>query len=106
MSAHAVTPLQTHPFAALQLVLWLKLTAANFGFTDRGVIREGAYADITVFDANTIDDATEVGEPCSIARGIQCVIVNGSVAWRSGDATGTRTGRLVRRAQSNGRAPD
>ena len=39
------------------------LTARNFGLEDRGVLREGAYADLTLFDANEVDEAATYAEP-------------------------------------------
>jgi N-acyl-D-amino-acid deacylase len=73
------------------------LPAANFGFEDRGVIMPGACADITVFDALTVDAGFGYGERVQPARGIVHVMVNGKLAWTNGAATGTREGRLVRR---------
>ncbi len=74
------------------------LPATNFGFTNRGVIAPGAFADITVFDAATVDAGFGYGEPTRPARGIVHVAVNGAVAWTNGQPTGTRTGELVRRS--------
>lgn len=75
------------------------LTAANFGLRDRGVIREGAFADLTLFDAETVDEAATYADPVRPARGIDTVIVNGKVVWRDGRPTGAHPGRvLVREA--------
>ena len=73
------------------------LTAKNFGLKDRGVLREGAYADITLFDAETIDEAATYAAPIAPARGIEAVIVNGAMVWRDGRATGARPGRVLHR---------
>lgn len=73
------------------------LTAKNFGLKDRGVLREGAYADITLFDAETIDEAATYAAPIAPARGIEVVIVNGAMVWRDGQATGARPGRVLHR---------
>jgi N-acyl-D-amino-acid deacylase len=79
------------------------LTAKNFGLKDRGVIREGAYADLTLFDADTIDSAATYENPIAPARGIDTVIVNGSVVWQDGKSTGSHPGRvLAREAQQAG----
>ena len=43
------------------------LTAKNFGLKDRGVLREGAYADLTLFDADTIDSAATYEKPIAPA---------------------------------------
>ena len=73
------------------------LTAKNFGLKDRGVLREGAYADITLFDANTVDSAATYEKPIAPARGIDTVIVNGVVVWGGGKSTGAHPGRVLSR---------
>ena len=73
------------------------LTAATFGLADRGVIREGACADITIFDANTVAEASTFAKPIQAALGIDTVIVNGESVWRDGKTTGARPGRRVSR---------
>jgi N-acyl-D-amino-acid deacylase len=73
------------------------LTAKNFGLKDRGVLREGAYADLTLFDADTVDEAATYAAPIAPARGIEAVIVNGAMVWRYGRATGARPGRVLHR---------
>ena len=73
------------------------LTAKNFGLKDRGVLREGAYADLTLFDADTVDEVATYATPIAPARGIEAVIVNGAMVWRDGRATGARPGRVLHR---------
>ncbi|AZG17232.1 N-acyl-D-amino-acid deacylase family protein [Cupriavidus pauculus] len=73
------------------------LTARHFGLPDRGVLAEGNYADITVFDAARIIDTATFEQPVAQAAGITCVFVNGSMAWRDGAATGIRAGMVIRR---------
>lgn len=73
------------------------LTARNFGLQDRGVLRPGCFADVTVFDPETVDDSSPYGAPVGPASGIKHVLVNGSVAWNEGLGTGSRTGVAVRR---------
>lgn len=73
------------------------LTARNFGLADRGVLREGAYADLALFDADTVDEAASYEKPIAAARGIEAVIVNGRMVWRDGRATGERPGQVLRR---------
>ena len=72
------------------------LTAQKFGLRDRGVIRPGAFADITIFGAAEIGDAATFEQPTQPARGIDTVIVNGTPVWRAGESTGARPGRLLR----------
>jgi len=74
------------------------LTAKTFGFKDRGVLKEGYAADITVFDAGTVDEAASFARPIQPAKGIDVVIVNGEVVWREGKPTGARPGRVLARA--------
>ena len=54
-------------------------SAARFGLADRGVVREGAFADLVVFDAEQIGDRATYGEPQQTSRGVECVVVNGTV---------------------------
>jgi len=73
------------------------LTAKTFGLKDRGVLKEGAYADLCVFDAETVDEAVTFAQPIRPAKGIEAVIVNGEITWRDGKPTGARPGRVLRR---------
>lgn len=77
------------------------LTAHNFGLTDRGVLKEGAFADLTLFDEETVDAAATYENPIALSHGIEAVIVNGEVVWRDGRATGTRPGRVLSRPKSS-----
>ena len=74
------------------------LTARNFGLEDRGVLKEGAYADLTLLDADKVDEAATYEVPIAPARGIDAVIVNGAIVWRDGRSTGARPGRVLARA--------
>jgi len=71
--------------------------AKTFGLKDLGVLREGAYADITVFDAVTVDAAATFAKPIQQAKGIDTVIVNESIVWRGGKPSGKRPGRVLKR---------
>ncbi len=73
------------------------LTAARFGLKDRGVLRAGAYADLTLFDPATVIDTASFDDPTQPARGIHTVIVNGQAVWAQGRATGARPGRVLLR---------
>ncbi len=77
------------------------LTATTFGLPDRGVIREGACADITIFDAEKVAEASTFSKPIQPAHGIDTVIVNGEPVWRGGKPTGALPGRQVRRKAKN-----
>jgi N-acyl-D-amino-acid deacylase len=73
------------------------LSAARFGLSNRGVIAQGAYADITVFDPATVIDCATFAEPTRPAAGIEHVFVNGRPVWREGKPSGERPGRALRR---------
>ena len=72
------------------------LSAAQFGLTDRGVLREGAYADLVLFDPATIVDAATFDAPMTPSPGVLQVWVNGRAVWKDGAPTGSRPGRALR----------
>jgi N-acyl-D-amino-acid deacylase len=71
------------------------LPAQTFGLKDRGLIREGAYADITLFNEKTIRDTSEYTAPWSAPVGIEYVFVNGRLAAKAGMPTETRAGMVL-----------
>jgi N-acyl-D-amino-acid deacylase len=73
------------------------LSAARFGLTGRGLIAEGAYADLCVFDADRVIDRASFAEPTLPAAGIEHVFVNGRPVWSEGKPTRDRPGRALRR---------
>jgi N-acyl-D-aspartate/D-glutamate deacylase len=73
------------------------LPAHVFGFTGRGEIREGAYADLVIFDPAKVVDRATYQSPHQMAEGIDWAIVNGKVARREGEFTGIRAGRVLRK---------
>jgi len=75
------------------------LTASAFALEERGVLREGAFADIAIFDAGEVDETATFERPIQPAKGIRTVIVNGAVAWQAGKPTGARPGRVLRRSR-------
>jgi N-acyl-D-aspartate/D-glutamate deacylase len=74
------------------------VSAARLGLRDRGVLREGAFADLVAFDPTTVADDATYEQPSRHPVGIQHVVVNGRVAVLDGQETGERAGRLLRRA--------
>ncbi|HEX9837130.1 MAG TPA: D-aminoacylase [Alphaproteobacteria bacterium] len=74
------------------------LTAKTFGLADRGALKEGYAADVTIFDAGTVDEAATFARPIQPAKGIEAVIVNGETVWRDGKATGVRPGQVLARS--------
>jgi len=73
------------------------LPAKTFGLADRGVVKEGAYADLCIFDAESVDEAATFARPIQAAKGIEAVVVNGALVWKDGKATGARPGRVLQR---------
>jgi N-acyl-D-amino-acid deacylase len=71
--------------------------AEAYGIVDRGVLREGAYADLVLFDPATIIDAATFETPTLPSIGIEHVWANGVATFQKGGATGARPGRLVTR---------
>jgi len=69
------------------------ITAERFGLTDRGVIREGAWADLVLFDAQTITDKATFTDPHQYPVGILYVIVKGVVVIDQGEHTGALPGQ-------------
>lgn len=73
------------------------LTADEFGLKDRGVIKEGAFADLTLFDPATVIDQATFEKPIALSRGIETVLVNGTLVWHERKPSGARPGRVLRR---------
>ena len=73
------------------------LSAYRFGLSGRGILAPGGYADVTVFDAETVADRATFEMPTTPATGIEHVFVNGRPVWREGKPTGERPGRALRR---------
>ncbi len=71
--------------------------AGRIGLTDRGVLRDGARADVVVFDPSQFGERGTVFEPNQLAEGVEHVIVNGVPTLRHGRLTGERAGMVVRR---------
>ncbi len=75
------------------------LSARRFQLEDRGEIRPGAFADVVVFDAATVSDVATFKQPKQLSQGIECVLVNGVIAYRSGRLAPERGGRFLRRGK-------
>lgn len=77
-----------------------RMTAAparRMGLPDRGLVREGMAADLTIFDPEAILDVGTYAEPNRHPTGIRHVVVSGQVAVADGKPTGVRAGRVLRR---------
>jgi N-acyl-D-aspartate/D-glutamate deacylase len=72
------------------------LTAQFHDMGDRGLIREGMKADITIFDPETVKSNATYADPCNWASGVSTVIVNGVVEFEEGEHTGKLAGKVLR----------
>jgi N-acyl-D-amino-acid deacylase len=73
------------------------LSAAHVGIADRGRIAPGYFADLVLFDPNSVSDRATPTAPRQRAVGIRTVWVNGQVVYESGATTGRYSGRVLRR---------
>ncbi|HKF48701.1 MAG TPA: D-aminoacylase [Terracidiphilus sp.] len=74
------------------------LPARTFGIENRGLVREGCFADLVLFDPARIMDAATFADPIRPAEGIHMVWVNGVLSYTAKGATGHRAGRFLPRA--------
>jgi N-acyl-D-amino-acid deacylase len=71
------------------------LSAKNMGIERRGLIKEGYYADLVIFDEKTVKDQATIEEPQKISTGIEKVFVNGIQVFSNGHTTPRRPGRVI-----------
>lgn len=82
-----------------------KMTSANaakIGIFDRGILRPGLMADVTIFDAARIIDNATYEKPHQYATGVEYVIVNGQVVLDRGRHTDARPGSILKRQHGRG----
>lgn len=72
-----------------------KRTADLYGIKDRGEIKVGNYADITIFDYTNVEDTPTFENPFQKSRGIEYVIVNGKIVVENGNYTGIKAGVFI-----------
>jgi len=72
------------------------LPASNLKIVKRGSLRPGYYADVVIFDPETIQDHATFQEPHQLATGVEHVFVNGGHVLKNGEHTGALPGRVVR----------
>ncbi len=76
-----------------------KMTSAvarRLSIQDRGLLQEGLYADIAVFDPRTVIDHATYEQPHQLSTGVRYVFVNGVAVVREGKHTGAQPGQIVR----------
>ncbi len=71
--------------------------ALRLGLSDRGVLRAGMKADLSLFSPNDIEERASVGSPFEYAAGMEWVFVNGTAVVAEGQVTGNRPGQLLRK---------
>jgi N-acyl-D-aspartate/D-glutamate deacylase len=69
--------------------------AAKIRIYDRGILRPGMAADVTIFNPDTVIDRATFEKPHQYAEGIDFVIVNGKVVLDKGQHTGSRPGTIL-----------
>jgi N-acyl-D-aspartate/D-glutamate deacylase len=72
------------------------VAAERMGLRERGILREGYFADITVFDPRTVADRATFEHPTQTAAGIRWVMVNGRFTLDEGRLTSERPGKALR----------
>jgi N-acyl-D-amino-acid deacylase len=72
------------------------LPAATFHLNDRGLIREGAWGDLVVFDPAKVQDRSTFNDPHHYATGFAWVIVNGTPVVKQDEHTAARPGKALR----------
>ncbi len=70
--------------------------ATRMRLADRGVIRVGGWADVTVFDLDALDDRATYEKPTELATGVDYVLVNGVIVIDRGKHTGAKPGQVLR----------
>jgi N-acyl-D-amino-acid deacylase len=75
------------------------LPASNLGIARRGLLKPGYFADVVVFDPETIQDHATFAKPMQYATGVSEVWVNGVEVLHDGEHTGAKPGRVVRRGR-------
>ena len=73
------------------------LPASKIGLKKRGIIKEGFYADIVIFDPNNIKDKATYTNPRQYPEGIKYVFVNGRIVVENGRLTGIKSGKILKK---------
>lgn len=73
------------------------MTAARIGLTDRGLIKEGMWADLVMFDLDKLEDTPSYQDPKHSCTGIEQVYVNGVLTAENGRHTGAKAGKILRK---------
>jgi N-acyl-D-amino-acid deacylase len=79
------------------------LPAQTLRLKDRGLLKEGYWADLVIFDPATVTDPATYDNPQQYAKGVPFVLVNGVVVIDNGNHTGARPGKVIYGPGKNGR---
>ncbi|MCK6264564.1 D-aminoacylase [Vibrio sp. ZSDE26] len=71
------------------------LSAKRYNLAHRGIIKEGAYADLVIFNPNTVKDTATFENPISASQGIEYVFVNGELSYYKGAVQSKRSGVFI-----------
>jgi N-acyl-D-aspartate/D-glutamate deacylase len=66
--------------------------------TDRGVLKQGMWADVVVFDPETVRDVATFDDPNRLSEGMEFVFINGAAVIENGKMTGALPGKVLRGA--------
>ena len=100
-------PKKLHEYVFVKKIISLPFAVRNssafvaetFRIPERGLIREGYFADVIVFDPRTVTDRSTYEQPELLALGMNFVIVNGKIAVENSTFTGVLAGRALRKKQ-------
>lgn len=73
------------------------LGAQNSGIKNRGLIKEGYYADLVLFDSTTVADQSTLEQPTTLSSGIEMVWINGHITYHKQKPSGKRPGIFIER---------
>lgn len=85
---------------AVKKMTWFP--AWRLGLVDRGVLKEGNWADITIFDEGRVIDTADYTNPHRYAEGVLYVIVNGTIVLENGEHLGLFPGKTIRKIKGSG----
>jgi dihydroorotase/N-acyl-D-amino-acid deacylase len=74
------------------------LPAQRMRLIDRGVLKKGMWADVVVFDPETISDVATFDDPNRLSKGMEEVLINGTLVIENGKMTGALPGKVLRGA--------
>jgi dihydroorotase/N-acyl-D-amino-acid deacylase len=74
------------------------LPAQRMHFSDRGVLKQGMWADVVIFDPETVRDLATFDKPNQLSQGMEFVLVNGVPVIENGKMTGALPGKVLRGA--------